>query len=96
MKPGGWKMVLAFVSTATLYVGLFVGCVGTEPGTTASATCGVAGPLLKSPFLHVLPYASSRYLGVDALILFAVLNVMFWGTAAAGVTWWLSKRWSDE
>lgn len=86
------KMVVAFVVAAALYAGLFVGCVGSEPGTTAGSTCGVVGPLLKSPFLHALPYASSRYFGIDALILFTALNVLFWGAAAAGLTWWLSKR----
>jgi hypothetical protein len=92
MKSTAWRMFLAFVGAAALYAGLFAGCVGSEPGTTASATCSVVGPLLKSPFLHALPYASSRYLGVDALIILVVLNVLFWGVVAAGVTWWLSKR----
>jgi hypothetical protein len=90
MKP--WKVVLAFVVAAVLYGVLFVGCVGTESGSTASSACGAVGPLLKGPFLHALPYANSRYFGIDALILFTTLNMLFWGSVAAGLTWWVSKR----
>jgi len=86
------KLGLAFLVAALTYGLIFVGCLGTEPGTSASTTCGTIGVLLKTPFLHFLPYASTRYLGVDSFLLFSVLNMLFWGGAAVVIAWLFARR----
>lgn len=86
------RLGIAFLVASLVYAGVFVGCLGTEPGTTASATCETIGLLLKTPLLHVLPYASTRYFGIDSFLLFSVLNMLFWGGTAAAVAWVLSRR----
>jgi hypothetical protein len=80
-------LVTAFLLGAGAYVLLFVGCLGTEAGSTLSQTCSALSPLLKTPLLYWLPHASSRYLGIDSMVLAGVGNALLWGVAFVALTY---------
>lgn len=79
--------VAAFVVGALAYLGLIIGCLGSETGSSLSDACGLIGGLLKSPMFHFLPYAKSRYFGIDSFALFVALNGISWGALCAVVVW---------
>lgn len=79
--------VAAFVVGAMAYLGSLVGCLGAETGSSLSTACGLIGEFLKSPMLYFLPFAQSRYFGIDAFVLFVVLNGIWWGAICTLVVW---------
>mgnify|MGYP001491028593 CR=1 FL=1 len=87
--------VVAFFVGAVVYLGLLIGCLGAEAGSSLSDACGLIGGLLKSPMLHFLPYASSKYLGIDSFALFITFNGVAWGVLCTLVVWvaqWHANR----
>ena len=85
MTKGGRVMraAIAFIVGGVVYLVLLVGCLGSSAGTAPGDACSTVGPILRVPFLYVLPYAESRYLGVDAMYLAVVGNAIVWGAALA-------------
>ena len=74
---------MAFVLTGLIYLAVLIGCLGSSTGSRLGAACSIIGPVLRVPFLYLLPYADSRYLGVDAMVLALIGNAVVWGAFAA-------------
>jgi hypothetical protein len=77
------RAVIAFIVGGVAYLVLLVGCLGSSASSTLGHACSAVGPILRVPFLYALPYAESRYLGVDAMHLAVVGNAIVWGVALA-------------
>jgi hypothetical protein len=76
-------MATAFIVGAVAYLVLLLGCLGSGANSALGDACSAIGPILRAPFLYVLPYAQSRYLGVDAMHWTVVGNAIVWGAALA-------------
>jgi hypothetical protein len=72
---------IAFLVGGCAYLVLLIGCLGSSAGTALSEACSAIGPILRIPFLYVIPYAHSRYFGVDAAVLAVAGNTIVWGIA---------------
>lgn len=84
-------IVISFIAGAIGYLGLFVGCIGSETGSGLSQACSPIGPLLRTPLLYWLPYAESRYLGIDSMFIAIVGNAVFWGIVVAGIAFMVAR-----
>jgi hypothetical protein len=73
------KVLISFLAGAIGYLSLFIGCVGSESGSPLSGGCSTIGPLLRTPLFYWLPYANSRYWGIDSMFLALAGNMLFWG-----------------
>lgn len=77
------RAAVAFILAGLVYLAVLIGCLGSSTGSGLGAACSVIGPVLRVPFFYILPYAESRYLGVDAMVLTIVGNAVVWGAIAA-------------
>jgi hypothetical protein len=74
---------IAFLAGGCGYLIALIGCLGSGADTTLGEACSAIGPLLRVPFLYVLPYIESRYLGLDSMVWVVVGNAIVWGAALA-------------
>lgn len=81
----------AFIAGAVTYLAFFVGCIGSEAGSGLSQACSPIGPLLRIPLLYWLPYADSRYFGVDSMFIAIAGNAVFWGGVAAAIAFLVAR-----
>ena len=90
------RVAVAFILGGVAYLVVLVGCLGSSPNSTLGDACSAIGPILRVPFLYVLPYADSRYLGVDAMLWATIGNAFVWGAALAIVTATMRRRTKTE
>lgn len=88
MKAG----IISFGVGAVGYLLIFIGCIGSETGSSLSAACSSVGSLLRAPFFYWLPYANSRYFGIDSLFIAFAGNMAFWGAIVAACYVLLKRR----
>jgi hypothetical protein len=67
------------------YLTGFVFCIG-------GSACDTFFPLLKFPFLLLMPLTGSRVFGFDAVNVLTLLNAAFWFFAVSGITSYVLKR----
>lgn len=85
------RLAFGFAAGTLTYLFAFGTCLGTEAGNLLGSSCSAIGPILKLPLLVAVPYAGSKFLGVDSALLLLTLNATTWGALGAVVAGLIAK-----